>query len=64
MRDLTTAEHAYRKSAERTEALRAKRNAAILAALEASHSQAEIAKATGLTSGRINQIVKGVQQSE
>lgn len=59
MRSLIAAERAYRKSAGRTEALRLERNEQIREAIAAGHTQADIARATGLTTARVNQIVKG-----
>lgn len=50
------AEAAYRAAFRRSEKLRAARNEAVRAALAAGISQADIAKATGLTRGRINQL--------
>lgn len=54
----------YAKQAAQAERTRAERNQTIIDAVMAGATQADIAKATGLTSGRINQIVKGAQQSE
>lgn len=58
MKRLAALERRYQLSASKTEALRRERNAAILAAIAAGHTQADVARATGLTTARVNQIVK------
>ena len=58
MKQLVALEHRYRTSTTKTEELREARNAAIIAAIAAGHTQADIARATGLTTARINQIAK------
>lgn len=47
----------YRASATRAEALRVKREAAIIDAVRAGASQRDVARAVGLTEGRVSQII-------
>lgn len=56
LEELTTAERRYRAAAERAEGLRRDRNAAVIAALDAGMTHAQVAAATGLTRGRVGQI--------
>jgi hypothetical protein len=55
---VSSAEMEYQASHLATEALRVKRNRLVCEAVEAGVSQADIARITGLTTARINQIVK------
>lgn len=54
---------AYERAAARAEQLRQERHVAVLQALAEGMSQAQIARATGLTRGRINQIVRSADTS-
>lgn len=54
--DLRKAEVQYRSAQSRADLLRIERNRLIAAALEAGWTHAQIAKATGLTRGRIGQL--------
>jgi DNA-binding NarL/FixJ family response regulator len=56
--ELRKVERAYRRSALRTEQLRAQRNAAILSAIAAGLRHSQIADATDLSRGRIGQLAK------
>lgn len=60
---LQRAELAYRTSRERSEAARERRNAAVQRALEEGWTHAQIARATGLTRGRIGQIAQGIDSA-
>ena len=53
---LRTVELAYRAAFTRSEEFRAKRNAAVHAAIAAGWSHARISEATGLTRARVGQI--------
>lgn len=53
---LKKTEAAYRAASKRAEAKRQERNAAVRAALAAGMTHQQIAEATGLTRGRINQL--------
>ena len=55
---LRRAEAAYRAASRRAEAARAERNAMVWEALDSNWTHAQIAAATGLTRGRINQIAQ------
>lgn len=55
--DLHRAEHRYRRASARAEEAREHRNALVLAALAAGWTHAAIAEATGLSRGRVGQIV-------
>jgi hypothetical protein len=61
--NLHATETAYRKSAERTEAFRLKRNQAIREAVANGTPQAQVARITGMTRGRISQIVAAAERS-
>lgn len=54
--ELRRAEAAYQAAFRRSESARAKRNAAVVAALAAGWTQARVGEVTGLSRGRINQI--------
>jgi hypothetical protein len=55
---LRKAEARYQRAFARSEQLRRERNALVLEALGAGWTHAQIAKATGLTRGRIGQLAK------
>lgn len=57
-KELRDAEARYRRACQRAEALRLERNAMVLEALNAGWTHAQIAKATGLTRGRVGQLAK------
>lgn len=57
--DLRKTEAAYRAAFRRAEAKREARNAAVRQALVEGMTHAQIAEATGLTRGRINQLREG-----
>lgn len=54
--ELRETEAAYRAASKRAEELRAQRNAAVRAAIAAGVRPVDVARATGLTRGRIAQI--------
>jgi hypothetical protein len=54
--ELAKSEARFRKATAHTVRMRAERNAAIAAALDAGWSHADIARATGLTRSRVGQI--------
>lgn len=56
--ELRKIEERYQQAARRAEQLREERNAAVAAALEERMTHAEIARATGLSRGRIGQLAK------
>lgn len=62
-RRLEKAEAAYRDAVTQAEALRLKRNAAVLAALDAGMTQGEVARITGLVRPRIGQILKAATEA-
>jgi len=53
---LAALERRYRASVAKTEALRVERNEAIVAAVKAGTSQADIARALNLTTSRVAQL--------
>ena len=55
--DLLQAQERYARAGERFESARGARNEAIRAATAAGYTRRSIAQATGLTAGRIQQIV-------
>jgi len=55
-KNLRRVERAYRTAAAKAEAKRQERNAAIRDALAAGLSHAQIAKATGMSRGRVGQL--------
>lgn len=52
-------ENEYRAARDKTERLREQRNAEIRKAVQGGAKQAELARETGLTRGRIAQIISG-----
>jgi hypothetical protein len=56
---LASLEAAYRAASEQAERTRGDRNDGIRQALAEGHTHAWVAKATGLSRGRINQIAQG-----
>lgn len=59
--ELKRTEAAYRAASRRYEIAREARNAALLEALAAGMTHAQIAEATGLTRGRIGQIAMALK---
>lgn len=57
LRELTRLERTHRRLLSKAEDARAQRDAAIVRAIEEGVTQTEIAKVTGLTVGRIAQLV-------
>lgn len=57
--ELRKTEAAYRAASRRAEKLREERNAAVRKALAEGMTHQQIADATGLTRGRINQLREG-----
>ena len=63
--ELRKAELRYQAAARRAEVARAQRNAAIATALAGGMTHTEIAKATGLTRGRVGQLAAlGIASTE
>jgi transposase len=60
--ELRNAEARYQRAFARYEQAREARNAAVTQALAEGMSQAQIARATGLTRGRINQITQRTER--
>ena len=54
--ELRKVEASYQRAAASAEELRAARNAAVVAALNAGMTHADIARATGLSRGRVGQL--------
>lgn len=61
--ELVKTEAAYRAASRRAEKARESRNAAVRGALDDGMTHAQIANATGLTRGRINQIAQQRESS-
>lgn len=59
--ELRKAEAAYRAASGRSEQAREARNAAVLAALNEGWTHAQIARAAGMTRGRVGQIAQARQ---
>jgi hypothetical protein len=59
---LRAAERRYRSAVKRAETLRERRNAIVAAALLAGWTHASIARATGLTRGRVGQIAMSLHE--
>jgi hypothetical protein len=55
-KNLRQLERAYQTAAAQAEAKRQERNAAVRAALDAGMTHAQIAKATGMSRGRVGQL--------
>lgn len=56
--DLRRAENAHQQAQDVAEAARLKRNALVLRALSEGWTQAQVAEATGLSTGRVGQLAQ------
>ena len=59
--ELQKAEARYQRASRRAEEAREERNAAVRAALAAGWTHARIAKATGMTRGRVGQLAQALR---